>query len=100
VISKTAFAALPPQYQELIMGLKDEVTQVMIDRYVEADSKNLPEFEKTMTKIVYDDATLQQFADVAGKPVWQKWIDDNKDKFDSQNVFDTMWELIKEAQAK
>jgi TRAP-type C4-dicarboxylate transport system substrate-binding protein len=100
VFSKTAFEALPVQYQDLIMSLKDEVTQVMIDRYVEADAKNLPEFEKTMTKIVYDEATLAQFGEVAGKPVWDKWIADNKDKFDAQNVLDTMWTLIEEAEAK
>jgi TRAP-type C4-dicarboxylate transport system substrate-binding protein len=100
VFSKTAFEALPTQYQDLIMSLKDEVTQAMIEKYVAADAKNLPEFEKTMTKIVYDDATLAQFAEVAGKPVWDKWVADNKDKFDAQGVLDRMWELIKEAQAK
>jgi len=99
VINKTAFEALPQQYQDLLMGLKDEVTQAMIDKYVAADEKNLPEFEKTMTKIVYDDATLKQFADVAGKPVWDKWIADNQDKFDAQGVFDRLWELVKEAKA-
>lgn len=99
VINKTAYDALPPQYQDLLMGLKDEVTQVMIDKYVAADAKNLPEFEKTMTKIVYDDATLQQFADVAGKPVWDKWVADNKDKFDAQGVLDRLWELVNEAKS-
>ena len=99
VINKTAFAALPQQYQDLVMGLKDDVTQVMIDKYVAADAKNIPEFEKTMTKIVYDDATLQQFADVAGKPVWDKWVADNQDKFDAQGVLDRLWELVAEAKA-
>jgi len=99
VINKTAYDALPPQYQDLLLGLKDEVTQVMIDKYVAADAKNLPEFEKTMTKIVYDDATLQQFADVAGKPVWDKWVADNKDKFDAQGVLDRLWELVNEAKS-
>ena len=97
VINKTAFEALPQQYQDLIMGLKDEVTQAMIDKYVAADEKNLPEFERTMTRIVYDDATLDQFREVAGKPVWDKWVNDNKDKFDAQSVLDKMWELIEEA---
>jgi len=100
VINKTAFEALPQQYQDLVMSLKDEVTQAMIDKYVAADEKNLPEFEKTMHKIVYDDATLAKFQEVAGKPVWEKWVADNKDKFDAQSVLDRMWELVKEAKAQ
>jgi len=100
VINKTAFEALPKQYQDLVMSLKDEVTQAMIDKYVAADEKNLPEFEKTMHKIVYDEATLAKFQEVAGKPVWEKWVADNKDKFDAQGVLDRMWELVKEAKAQ
>ena len=97
VFNKTAFEALPQQYQDLLMGLKDEVTQAMIDKYVAADEKNLPEFEAKMTKIVYDDATLAEFAEKAGKPVWEKWVADNKDKFDAQSVLDQLFALIDEA---
>jgi TRAP-type C4-dicarboxylate transport system substrate-binding protein len=100
VLNKTAFSKLPKQYQDLIMGLKGEVTEALIAAYKKADDKNLPKFEKEMTKIVYDDATLAEFRKVAGKPVWDKWIADNKDSFDSQEVFDHIQALIKEAQAK
>lgn len=100
VINKTAWDALPPEYQELVMGLKEEVIQATIDKYKEADAKNLPDFEAKMHKIVYDDATLEEFREVAGEPVWQQWVEDNKDKFDSQAVLDQMLALIKEAQDK
>lgn len=100
VFSKTAYAALPQQYQELLWSLRDEVTQALIDKYREADAKNLPLFEKTLTKIVYDDATLEQFREVAGKPVWEKWIAENQDKFDAKDVFDQVWKLAEEAKAK
>ncbi len=100
VINKTAFEALPPQYQELVMGLKDEVTRALIDAYKVADDKNLPMFEERMTKIVYDEETLAQVREIAGKPVWEKWVAENKDKFDAQSVLDTMWALIDEAKAK
>lgn len=99
VFNKKAFEDLPQQYQDLLMSLKDEVTQAMIDKYVAADEKNLPEFEAKMTKIVYDDATLAQFAEIAGKPVWEKWVADNKDKFDAQSVLDRLWELVNEAKS-
>jgi hypothetical protein len=34
---------------------------------------------------------------VAGKPVWDKWVADNKDKFDAQNVLDTLLAEIDKA---
>lgn len=97
VINKKAFEALPQQYQDLIMGLKEEVTQAMIDKYLEADAKNIPDFESKMEKIMYTDEELARFRDVAAKPIWEKWIADNADKFDSQALFDKMWALIDEA---
>ena len=100
VINKTAWEALPPQYQDLVMGLKDEVIQATVDEYKKADEKNLPEFEEAMHKIVYDDATLEEFRKVAGEPVWAQWVEDNQDKFDAQGVLDRMLELIEEAQAQ
>jgi hypothetical protein len=51
-----------------------------------------------MQKIVYDEATLAQFKEAAGQPVWDRWIAENQDKFDAQGVFDRIWELAKEAQ--
>jgi TRAP-type C4-dicarboxylate transport system substrate-binding protein len=98
VFNKTAYEALPLQYQNLLIGLKGEVSEAMIAKYLEADAKNLPAFEAAMQKIVYDDATLAQFKEVAGKPVWDRWIAENADKFDSQDVFDQVWALAKEAQ--
>jgi TRAP-type C4-dicarboxylate transport system substrate-binding protein len=98
IINKTAYEALPPQYQDLLNSLKGEVSEALITKYRAADEKNLPAFEASMQKIVYDEATLAQFKEAAGKPVWDKWIADNKDKFDSQGVFDMIWDLAEEAQ--
>ena len=98
IINKTAYEALPTQYQDLLNSLKGEVSEALISRYKAADEKNLPAFEASMQKIVYDEATLAQFKEAAGKPVWDKWIADNKDKFDSQGVFDMIWDLAEEAQ--
>jgi TRAP-type C4-dicarboxylate transport system substrate-binding protein len=99
IISKTAFAALPAQYQDLVMSLKDEVTDEMIAKYKAADDKNIPMFKEKMTEILYTEEQLAEFRKVAGEPVWNKWVEDNKDKFDAQNVLDTMWKLIEEAKS-
>jgi TRAP-type mannitol/chloroaromatic compound transport system substrate-binding protein len=90
VLNKTAYEGLPPQYQKLLMNNRDMVMDVEQAAYAAADTKNLPEFEKTMEKITYSDEVLARFKEVAGKPVWDAWIEANKDKFDSQGVFDAI----------
>lgn len=100
VLNKTAFEKLPSQYQDLLMGLKGEVTQALIEKYEEADAKNLPAFEAAMEKIVYDEATLAEFKKVAGEPVYAKFVEDYKDETDAKAVLDRLFELVEEAQAK
>lgn len=97
VLNKTSYDALPDQYKKLLADYKDLVLDTELAAYAAADAKNLPEFEKTMTKIVYSDEQLAQFKEVAGQPVWDEWIEANKDKFDSQGVFDAVWEYAAEA---
>ncbi len=97
VFNKTAYEALPPQYQELLMDNRDMVMDMEQAAYAEQDAINLPAFEKSMTKIVYTDEELERFRDIAGKPVWDEWIAANKDKFDSHGLFDAVWEYAEEA---
>ena len=67
---------------------------------MDIDKVNLPMFKAKLTEIVYSDADLKQFQDKIGRPVWDKWVADNKCKFDSQNVLDTLLREIEKAQAK
>jgi TRAP-type mannitol/chloroaromatic compound transport system substrate-binding protein len=99
VLNKTAHEKLPTQYQELLMRNRDLVMEVEQAAYAEQDTKNLPEFEKTMTKVTYTDEQLAEFREIAGKPVWDAWIEANKDKFDSQGVFDAIWQYAEEAKS-
>lgn len=100
VFNKKAFDALPEQYKELLMSLKDEATNATIEAYKTADAKNLPAFREKMEEIVYSDEELAKFKEKGGTPVHEKWIADNKDKFDSQGLYDRMMALLKEAQDK
>jgi len=97
VLNKQVFEALPEQYKTLLMDNRELAMDVAQAAYAEQDEKNLPEFEKTMTKIVYSDEELTRFKEIAGQPVWDEWIAANKDKFDSQAVFDAVWEYAEEA---
>jgi hypothetical protein len=57
-------------------------------------------FKQKLTEIRYSDADLKGFQEIAGKPVWDKWIADNQAKFDAKGVLDTLLKEIEAAKAK
>lgn len=99
VMNKDAYDKLPPQYQKLLMDVRDEVDTLQIKAWQDTDKVNLPIFEKTMKKVVYSPEELKRFQDKAGKPVWDQWIADNQSKFDAKGLFDFMMAEIKKAEA-
>lgn len=100
VLNKTAFDALPEQYQTLLMDLRGLGMDVEQAAFAAQDEINLPIFAETMTNIEYSDTELQKFRDIAGKPVWDAWIADNAADFDAQAVFDAVWTYADEAQSQ
>jgi TRAP-type mannitol/chloroaromatic compound transport system substrate-binding protein len=88
VFNKTSYKKLPAQYQKLLQDLKPEIYKVQVQAYIDIDAKNLPMFEKKLKAVRYSDAQLEEFRKIAGKPVWDKWVADNKDKFDGQALID------------
>jgi TRAP-type mannitol/chloroaromatic compound transport system substrate-binding protein len=98
VFNKTAYEALPEQYQTLLMDLRGMGMDVEQAAYASADETNLPVFRDTMEEIVYSDEQLAEFRAAAGQPVWDAWIAANSDSFDAQGVFDAIFEYAEEAQ--
>ena len=99
IFNKTAYDGLPDQYKELLAKYRDLVLDTELAEYAKADQKNLPAFEASMTKITYSDDQIAQFKEVAGKPVWDAWIEANKADFDAQGVFDAVFQYAAEAEA-
>jgi len=99
VFNKTAYDALPPQYQEFLMAEREMVMSLTQEAYAAQDKTNLPLFEETMTKITYSDEQLAAFREIAGQPVWDEWIAANQDDFDAKGVFDAIWTYAEEAEA-
>ena len=97
VINKDAYAALPPQYKKLLEDALPKGYKDQIDAYVEIDKKNLPMFKAKLKEVLYSEAELKRFREISGKPVWDKWVADNKGKFDAQNVLDTLLAEIEKA---
>jgi TRAP-type C4-dicarboxylate transport system substrate-binding protein len=100
VMSTAAYNKLPPQYQKLLEEVKGPAYQAMIDAYAKADAENLPIFRKRLTEIIYTPEQLKEFEKKAGRPVWDKWVEDNKSKFDAKSVLDTMLAETEKALAK
>ena len=100
VVNKEAYAKLPPQYQKLLMEAQPEATKAMIAAYREADKIHLPAFKQKLTEIKYSDDDLKKFREIAAKPVWEKWVADNKAKFDSQGLLDALLKELEKANAK
>ena len=97
VINKDAWNSLPPQYQKLLMDLKPEGYKAMKKAYADIDAKNMPMLRSRLKEIVYPESELERFRAAAGKPVWDKWVADNKDKFDAQGVLDAVFAEAKKA---
>jgi len=72
----------------------------MIQAYEEADKVNMPLFKQKLSEIRYSDADLKRFQEIAGKPVWDKWVADNQAKFDAKAVLDTLLNELAKAKTK
>ncbi|MFW5679975.1 MAG: C4-dicarboxylate ABC transporter substrate-binding protein [Pseudomonadota bacterium] len=99
VLAKRAWEALPEAYRELLMDVKDEAYEAQVQAYIDIDEVNLPMFRERLTEIVYSDEQLRAFQERAGRPVWDKWVADNQDRFDAQGLLDFTLAEIEKAQA-
>ena len=97
VFSKSSWQKLPEQYKKLVMDAKSQVIDAQIAAYVAIDKKNLPMLAKTLKPVTYSEAQLEEFRKVAGKPVWDKWVAENKDKFDAQGLLDLLFKTANQA---
>ncbi len=93
VFNKDSWKKLPPQYRKLIDDSHEAVNKAQIKAYEDIDKVNLAKFAKRLKPVTYTEAQLQEFRRVAGKPIWDKWVAENKDKFDAQGVLDELFRL-------
>lgn len=100
VFNLQAYNALPPQYQELLMGLREMVMEVEQAAYAAQDEVNLPKFREKLVEVVYSDAQIAEFKKIAGQPVWDAWIEANQGDFDAQGVFDAIFEYADAAKVQ
>jgi TRAP-type mannitol/chloroaromatic compound transport system substrate-binding protein len=95
VFSKDSWAKLPAQYKKLITDLKAEVDRAQVEAYVEIDKKNLPMLQARLKPVTYSPAQLEEFQRIAGKPVWDKWVEENKGRFNGQELIDIIFKVAR-----
>ena len=92
--SKDAYAALPPQYKQLLEDVKEGVIAAQIQAYIDVDKQNLPLLRETLQEIRYTDDQLAAFRAEAGKPVIDDWIAAHQERFDARGLVETVFAAV------
>ncbi|MDX1715567.1 MAG: TRAP transporter substrate-binding protein DctP [Anderseniella sp.] len=94
LFSKSAYEALPEQYQKLLMDVRSEAADAQIQAYIDIDKKNLPMLEQKLKKVVYTDEQLAEFRKMASKPVIEEWIKENEGSFDARGLVELIYTTV------
>lgn len=95
VFNVDAYNKLPDQYKKLLEDLKDGAYKAIETAYNEKDVKNEKKWsaaDSRIKMIKIPEAQMAEFRKIAGKPVWDKWVADNKDKLPAQELLDLVLE--------
>jgi TRAP-type C4-dicarboxylate transport system substrate-binding protein len=96
LFNKTAYDALPAQYQKLLDDIRPEVVDAQVQAYIDIDKKNYPMLDAKLKKVVYTDEQLAAFRKAGGKPIIDAWIAENQGKFDAQGLVDMVMKVASE----
>lgn len=96
LFNKTAYEALPDQYQKLLGDIRPEVVEAQVQAYIDIDKKNYPMLDAKLKKVVYTDEQLAEFRKAGGKPIIDAWIAENQDKFDAKGLVDMVMKVASE----
>ncbi|WP_417513984.1 TRAP transporter substrate-binding protein DctP [Minwuia sp.] len=89
VFNLDAWNALPQQYKDLLLELKDSVYEKQKEAYLAADKINLPLFASVMQEIRFSEEELATFRDEIGKPIWKEgFVDLYADRLPTQELLD------------
>jgi TRAP-type C4-dicarboxylate transport system substrate-binding protein len=76
-----AYDKLPEQYKTIMAETEDGAYNAMYEAYAAKDKVNLAKWRANpdLMEINFSEEDLAKFREVGGKPVWDKWVADNKD---------------------
>ena len=90
VFNTAAYAKLPDQYKKLLEDLKDGAYKAINDAYDSQDKSNIARWKKEgkLKMVQIPENEMAEFRKIAGKPVWDAWVADNKAKIPAQELLD------------
>ncbi|MGY6411087.1 MAG: TRAP transporter substrate-binding protein DctP [Alkalilacustris sp.] len=74
VINTDAFAALPEQYQDLLMEAKAIGYEALIEANEAGTVEALELFEAEMEMVRFSEEQMEAFREAAAEPVWEAWV--------------------------
>lgn len=92
VFRKTAYEALPRQYQDLLDEIKAEVDATQIQAYSDFDKVNLPMLQEALTEVAFTPKMRHEFRESVGRRVIETWIAENEDDFDARGLVELAFE--------
>ncbi len=73
--------ALPDEYRQILLDAKPAGYEALKKAYKAGDDEYLPEFrERGLVAITYSDQEIERFREVAGRPVWNAWVEEMEQK--------------------
>ncbi|MEM7251362.1 MAG: TRAP transporter substrate-binding protein DctP [Pseudomonadota bacterium] len=90
VFNSGAYHKLPDQYKQLLEDVKPGAYAAMQAAYQEKDVANEKKWKEggKIQMVEIPESEMNEFRKMAGKPVWDAWVADNKDKFPAQELLD------------
>jgi TRAP-type C4-dicarboxylate transport system substrate-binding protein len=75
-----AYKKLPAQYKTIMEETKDGAYNAMYEAYAAKDKVNLAKWRANakLKEVNFSKEDLAKFREIGGKPVWDKWVADNK----------------------
>ncbi|XAT62581.1 C4-dicarboxylate ABC transporter substrate-binding protein [Rhodobacteraceae bacterium Araon29] len=94
VFSINAHDALPDQYKQLLVDVREDVIAAQIQSYIDIDVVNIPLLKETLTEVIYSEEELISFRAAAGKPVIEEWIAENQGDFDARGLIESIFAAV------
>ena len=99
VFNVDAWNGLPDQYKELLLSLKDGAYAAMDAAYQEKDIVNEKKWSEggKIQMVQIPENEMAEFREIAGQPVWDAWVEENKDDLPAQELLDLVLSTAKAA---
>ena len=90
VFNADSYDALPDQYKQLLDDVRDGAYEAQKMAYAEKDEINIAKWAANpdLEAIEIPEEEMAEFRRVAGKPVWDAWVEANKDRVPAQELLD------------